>query len=107
VIGLLLYLIHRKLEQIHAGSPAKAHERADEAMAEAKSAHNRVDRIDDEMRGDRHALGVMRAMADVIKGRLTFLMHKDLSNEIAEQAKRDGVEQAKRDGAANADKIDP
>lgn len=82
----ILYAILAKLRELRSLAGGEA---AAEAMTEAKSAHHRLDRIDQEMKDDRREIGVVRAMVNVVKGRLTFLMHKDISDEIRQQADRE------------------
>lgn len=89
--------VKRILEKIPGISEAERDaiaRRVGAAMDEAKSAHGRLDRIDEDMRQDQQELGAIRAMIEAVKGWLKFLMHRDISDEI----KRQQREEASDDG---------
>lgn len=67
-------------------SAQAAMEEAKNAHAEAKVAHKRIDRIDQEMKLDRGEAIGMRESQSTIKGWLKFIMHRDISDEIKRQA---------------------
>lgn len=81
--------IHRKVDSLDLNSDKSA-------MAEAKVAHTRIDRIDQELKDDRTESSFLRAGLNVIKGRLSFLMHKEISEELERQASREELEKRTR-----------
>lgn len=56
------------------------------AKGEAMAAHNRIDRIDEDLKVDRAEVTILRAIIEAVKGKVQFLMHKDISAELARQA---------------------
>jgi hypothetical protein len=56
------------------------------AYLEAQAAHTRLDRIDLEAKQDRIEASIFSTTLQALKGRIAFLMHKDISAELARQA---------------------
>jgi hypothetical protein len=79
--------VRRRVDELHLNSDARA-------MNEAKAAHTRIDRIDQDMDGDRVDSRNLWSLVQALKGRVTFMMHKDISAEIARQA--DAEKQTKK-----------
>lgn len=81
---ILLYIvriiqrIHERVEHLNLTSDKSA-------MGEAVSAHDRLDRIDGDMKADQHELSLLRIMINAVKGQVQFLLHKDISAELSRQ----------------------
>jgi hypothetical protein len=67
-------------------SAAAALAEAERAHGEAKSAHNRIDRVDKDLRVAHEEALHIREQQSTIKGWVKFIMHKDISEEIKRQA---------------------
>jgi len=87
LITILKYLKHvgaqAAIEQAAAQVVAQAaKEEARMAYGEASVAHNRIDRLDADIRHDRREMRELREQQATIKGWVKFVMHRDLSDEI-------------------------
>lgn len=85
ILGLLCYIalhvrrVNRKIDALDLSSDKYA-------MGEARAAHARIDRIDEDMKADHTETITLRAIIGAVKSQVKFLLHKDISAELARQA---------------------
>ena len=89
LILLELVYVARTVRKIHKRVAGLDLSSDKSAMAEAKSAHQRIDRIDSDLTSDHIEVGFLRQMISTIKSQVQFIMHRDISAEISRQADAD------------------
>jgi len=90
IIGIASFFLLMRIRKYQRYESARAAmERAQAAHGEAISAHDRIDRIDDNLQDDRRDALEQRSTMQKIEGWVKFVMHRDISDEIKRESERE------------------